>query len=267
MQLSLDCLTMTDITPLELIDCAASAGFDAVTVWTNPQSAFPRQVLTPAMLGDCKRALADTGVAVHAIEAFNLESAEAIEACRPAFELGAEIGAQAVLAYHLGGPGGSEAADLLALMAEVAGEFGLGVNIEPISMGETRTLAEAAALIRASGANAGIVYDTLHLVRAGGSARDLEDIDPALIRHLQIDDGPASLTQEEAMVEATGERLFPGEGAFPLYDLLAPVPRGIPWGIEVPSMRRAAAGKPPQEHAKDCMASLLQLLERLGLER
>jgi len=267
MQLSLDCLTMTDTSPLQLVECAGGAGFDAVTVWTNPLSAFPKQVLTSAMLGDCLRALDDNAVKVHAIEAFELVSAEAIESFRPAFELGARIGARAALFYHLGGPGGGEAAELLALAAQVAGEFGLGVNIEPISMGQTRSLREARDLIRAAGVDAGIVYDTLHLIRSGGSPRDLDEIDPALIRHVQIDDGAAKLSDEEALAEASGERLFPGQGDFPLEDLLRSVPRDIPWGIEVPSIRAAAAGKSPLAHAREAMAAMQGLLGRLGLAR
>lgn len=263
MQLSLDCLTMTDTTPLQLIESAGRAGFDAVTVWTCPQSAFPRQILTPAMLDDCLHALADNGVQVHAIEAFALSSASEIESLRPAFELGARIGARAALAYHLDGPDGNEAADLLALMTRAAGEFGLGVNLEPVSMGRTRTLAQARDLIRAAGVDAGIVYDTVHMIRAGGRECQLDEIDPALIRHVQIDDGPASLPPDEALVEASGERIFPGEGAFPLEDMLRDVPRDIPWGIEVPSIRSAAAGKSPVAHAKDAMAALRNLLERL----
>ncbi len=267
MQLSLDCLTMTDTPPAELIECAGTAGFDAVTVWTNPPSQYPRQVMTPAMLGDCLAALDSTGVKVHSVEAFDLASAEAIEGYRPAFELASRLGAKAALTYHLDGPGGSEAADLLALMVEMAGEYGLGINLEPISMGRTRTLAEASELVRASGANAGICFDTLHLMRSSGNAGDVAGIDTNLIRHIQINDGPLQLTEEEALIEASGERLFPGQGAFPLADLLRNIPRDIPWGIEVPSVRSAASGKPPIDHARDCMASLLGLLERMGIER
>jgi len=267
MQLSLDCLTMTDTPPVELIECAGKAGFDAVTVWTNPPSQYPRQVMTPAMLGDCLAALDATGVKVHSAEAFDLASAEAIESYRPGFELAAKLGAKAALTYHLDGPDGDEAADLLALMVEVAGEYGLGINLEPISMGKTRTLTEAGALVRASGSNAGICFDTLHLMRSGGSPSDVDAIDTSLIRHIQINDGLAELTEEEALVEASGERLFPGQGAFPLDDLLRNVPRDIPWGIEVPSVRSMASGTPPSDYARDCMAAMLGLLGRMGPER
>lgn len=262
--LSLDCLTLTDTSPVDLVKSAGSAGFELVTVWTNPRSAFPLQPLTPAMAGECIRALEDYGVSVHAIEAFELSSCSEIDGYRPALELGAWIGGKTVLVYHGGVPDRSEAADLLAYAVQVAGEFGLAVNLEPISMGMTRTVQDGLDLIGAAGVNAGIVFDTVHFMRSGGTVRDLDDIDPAIIRHVQINDGPAHLPPDQVLTEAMSERMLPGEGEFPLVDLLRRVPADIPWGIEAPRTRSADAGKSSHDQASEAIAAMRRLLHRLG---
>ena len=134
-------------------------------------------------------------------------------------------------------------------------------------MGRTRTLAEARDLIREAGVDAGILYDTYHLMRSGARAEDVAAIGPGLIRYIQINDGPATIPPEEMLAEAAGKRLYPGEGVFPLVDLLASAPTGIPWAIETPSLRRARAGMPPQMQAQEAMAALQRLLRAMPSNR
>jgi sugar phosphate isomerase/epimerase len=267
MQLSLDCLTLTDTSPTEHVAAAGAAGFDLVSLWTLPESAYPRQVLTAQNLADCRRALDDNGVTVHTLEAFNLSCEDDIESYRPGLEMGAGLGAKLALAYHHGNPNRSHAAELLARFAETAREYALGTVLEPVNVGDTRTLAEGSALIRASGSDAGLLFDTYHLIRTGGRPEDIDAVEPGLIRYVQINDGPLQIPDEEVLAEVMGERLYPGLGEFPLAEMLSRIPTGIPWAIEAPSLSRAAAGRSAVEQAREALASLESLLERLGLPR
>jgi sugar phosphate isomerase/epimerase len=264
MHLSLDCLTLTDTSPAELIRCAAAAGFDLVSLWLNPPVPFPNQLMTPAMARECMELMAGTSVRAHCMEAFDLVSVAAMRACRPSLELGAQFGCKAVLAYHGANPDRTEAAETLAALVELAGEYGLGVNLEPVAFARTRTLAEAEHLILDAVVDAGIIFDTLYLVRNGGSVDDLKSLPPGRIRYVQINDGIAHMPPEDMLAEASGERLYPGEGVFPLAEMLREAPRDVPWGVEAPSLRRARAGITPQNQAREAMAAMRNLLDSLG---
>ena len=263
--LSLDCLTLTDTSPADLIRSAAAAGFDLVSLWVNRPAPYPRQVLTPEKVSACAALFADTGVGVHNVEAFDLVSEAAVGACRLALETGARLGAKAALVFHHSNTDRTEVIDALASFVELADSFGLGVNLEPIAMGQTRTLAEAQDLIREAGVDAGILYDTYHLMRSGGRPEDVAAIEPGLIRYVQINDGLATIASEDMLAETVGERLYPGKGAFPLVELLASAPTDIPWAIETPSLRRTRAGVTPEMQAQEAMAALQRLLSAIAL--
>lgn len=258
--LSLDSLTLTDTLPADLIASAGGAGFDMVSLSVHPP-AYPRQLLTPAMEATCAALLADTGIRPFALEAFDLVSEEAVDASRPALELGARLGAKAAVAFNLRNADRSHVADLLARFTLLAAEYDIGVNFEPIATGRTRTLAEAEALIADAGVDAGIVFDILHLVRTGGCAADVRAVAPGRIRHVQLSDGPEAVPEGGAGFEAGQERLYPGDGVFPLIELLRAAPIDVPWGIEAPSMSRVKAGMSPAAQALEAMAAMRRVIE------
>ena len=109
----------------------------------------------------------------------------------------------------------------------------------------------------------GIVLDALHLVREGGTVADVRAMEPGLIRYVQLCDGPASLPPEERPLEASLSDCLPGEGVFPLVELLADAPTDIPWGIEAPSRHRAARGKSAEMQAKAAMAAVRGLIDKI----
>lgn len=263
MKLSLDCTTLTNTRPVDIIRSAGSAGFDLVSLWLQPPALYPLQLVTAGMHQECASALKESGIRVHSLEVFDLHSLDAIRSYRPALELGAQLGAGAAVAINARNPDAAEASDLLATFVELAGEYNLGVNIEPIALCKTATLAQARELIRTAGVDAGIVLDLYHLVRSGGTVADIRGMEPGLIRHVQIDDGVASPSMETIIAEATRERPYPGEGAFPLVELLGAVPTDISWGIEVPSVRRAESGMSAEMQAKAAMAALRRLLSQI----
>lgn len=264
--LSLDCLTLTDTRPQDMILAAASAGFDLVSLWFQLPPIYPSSPVSKENVGECARLLKDTGVGFHMLEAFELTSREAAEACRPAFELGARLGGRAALCYHNESIELPEAEDVLGRFAEVAAEFGLVTYVEAIAMGRTATLAQARDLIRASGAEAKILFDTWHLMRTGGGPAEVAAIEPELFGYVQINDGSLSNPPADAMaalLEVGGERLYIGTGEFPLADLLRHVPRDIPWGVETPSLSRVAAGKSAADQGRECMAAMRELLANI----
>lgn len=77
--------------------------------------------------------------------------------------------------------------------------------------------------------------DALHLHRSGGTPADLatrRDV-PILLAQL-CDARSQSPPRHRLREESLGDRLYPGQGALPLADLLAALPAGVPITVEAP---------------------------------
>jgi sugar phosphate isomerase/epimerase len=125
-------------------------------------------------------------------------------------------------------------------------------------------LPTALELVRAVGAdNLGIVLDSWHLARSGGSPALLDAGAAACIGALQLSDRTrAQILQPYRPMSG---RLLPGDGELALVDLLRRVFAAhpdVPVGIEVISddMRALSAS----QAASAAAASLRRLLDRLG---
>lgn len=248
---------------VDLIRSAKSAGFDLVSLWVQAPPIFPLQLVTQAKAKACAAALAETGIRVGPLEVFVLSSAEAVKSYRPALELGAQLGAKTASAINIHNADPVEVSELLAQLAELAGEYGLGVTLEPLAMFETSTLAQAREIIRAARVDAGIVLDAFHLVHKDATAADVRAMEPGLIRHVQLCDGALPVTQEQMHYEASYERLYPGDGVFPLVELLSEAPTDVSRGIEAPSRRRAESGVSAEMQAKEAMTAMRRIIDRI----
>lgn len=262
-KLSLDSLTVTDTKPQDLIRAAGATGFDTVSLWVQAPALFPSPLATRDSEAECARLLADNGLEVISLECFDLHSAEAVEAYRPALELGARLGGKAALAINYSNGDAAHTADVLAKFAEAAREFGLGVNLEPVAGGKSPRLAQALAIIRASGADVGICLDPHHVFRSGDTVADVAAVEPGLIRYVQICDGPLVQPAAIAATEAVCERAYPGDGEFPLLDFLRAAPRDTPLGMECPSLSRAQAGRNAQAQGEEGIAKIRRIIEAL----
>jgi sugar phosphate isomerase/epimerase len=131
-------------------------------------------------------------------------------------------------------------------------------------MGNVRTPQDGLDLIAAAGVEARLVLDCVHLVRTGCTADDVRAVPAARIGHLQLCDGPASLTPEEIGVEAMADRLYPGEGTFPLVDILAAIPEDVTIGLEVPNLARQRRGLSGTERAREAIDAAQSVLARVG---
>ncbi|MFA7588694.1 MAG: hypothetical protein WCY11_21320, partial [Novosphingobium sp.] len=60
------------------------------------------------------------------------------------------------------------------------------------------------------------------------------------------------------------DRELPGDGDFPLLDLLRALPSSTALDVEVPSVKRAAQGISGSERAREAVARVRDLLSRAG---
>jgi len=246
----LEQINVFDVGPLGLVDIAAGLGVDKVSFWTAGAELLPGASLVTE---DSKRAvrqrLDDLGVMADSIEAFMLSEEADVGNWRRAFDVGAYLGATTVAVINAVLAEPRRAAEALADFAAEADRFGLVTNLEPISMGCTRTLDEAQEIIRLSGSRtARIAVDVLHLVRTGGSPAAVAKLDPSLIGYAQICDG-LSAAPEDLIHEAAFERLAPGEGQFPLEEFISTLPAHTVIGVEVPMLKRREMGMSAHERA------------------
>ena len=274
--LALHHFTLTDASPLELVTIAAEVGCGAVCLFVDsPADAAPGQDLpavqfpavTPALAGAMKARLADCGVVVTNIEFFPLGPETRLEAFRPRLALGAELGARlAVTHVHDSDP--HRAVDTLARFGQLAAEYGLQVGLEFMGLSPAcASLAKAVALVTAAGqANIAVAVDALHLQRTGGTPAQVRALDPGLIAYAQLCDGPAladpttALDTERYLAEAF-DRLAPGEGVFPLPELVRALPADNWYDVEAPSPTLAARGIAPLERARRAVDAARQLLD------
>jgi sugar phosphate isomerase/epimerase len=237
-RLSLAPLTINEAGPLELIDAARAGGFDAVTLRViGPPGVTPveRVAGNRALIATIRRRLAETGIGVFAATGMWLTPDFTVARIEPALATAAELGAVHCLAAGWD-PDRARLVANFAALCEAAAGFGLGIAFEFMPYTEVKTVEDAARLLReAAQPNAGLVIDALHLARSGGVPITAAAIPSERIAYLQLCDAPRVKPPGlEPRAESLGHRLYPGDGALPLFDLMDALPRNITIDVEAP---------------------------------
>tara|TARA_R110002033_G_scaffold22819_5_gene54714 strand:+ start:3470 stop:4276 length:807 start_codon:yes stop_codon:yes gene_type:complete len=237
-KLALHQITMMEDGPEGLVRFAAGAGLDGVCLFTaTPLDASGRDmfpVVDPATASSFRRLLRDHDLRIINAEYFPVMPGQDVAAYLPAIALAAELDAKR-LVTHIHETDGQRAGDQLSKLCTIARGHGLAVGLEFTGFaGGCNSLASAVALHgRVDQPNLGIAIDALHLIRTGGSLADVQEIDPAIIVYAQLCDGPDLHIAEDYIAEAMN-RMIPGEGVFPLRDLVALLGPHVDIDIEVP---------------------------------
>jgi sugar phosphate isomerase/epimerase len=263
-RMSLAALTILDAGPVEQIRAAAAAGFDAVGLRLVPSEATDVTVVGDApMQREIKRLLADTGLSVVDMEIIRLLPDMDVATLLPALEVGAELGACYVLVTG-NDPDPRRARENFASLCAAAAGFDLRVMLEFVSYRCVHTIEDAHQMIQEVGhAHAGICVDPLHLSRSGGNPEAIRPLDPSLFPYMQFCDArPLSSTPPAAAElarESLSGRLYPGEGALWLPELLDALPAQLPLSVEAPCMQHAHL--PPTERARLAAQATRKFLE------
>jgi sugar phosphate isomerase/epimerase len=236
--------SLINVPPPEFVRAAAAAGFRQVSLRVaaglealgKGEPSGPYRLLEDqALQRETRRALAETGVGVVEAEYVFLTPELEIGDYRRLLEVGAELGARQVVAVFFGYDDEAGIAADFSRLCELAAECGLVAIIEFVAPTSVDSIEKCGRVISAAGkANAGILVDSLHLFRTGGSIERLAAMNPALIVNCQLSDGLMSLgaTWQPDMPR---NRMQLGDGDFPLRRLVAALPPGVPIAIEVPS--------------------------------
>jgi len=263
--LSLDPLTL-DVSSPEMVDFAADAGFDHVGFWIiAPFDGFPRPILRKdtADFEQVREKLTSRGLTAGNLEVFNLTPQfRADRACQAALETGALLGAASATAVFMADIDEALALDKLKELCRAAADFGLRINVEFMALSPSmNSMAQAIRVVEnAHAANAALTMDCLHLMRTGATLEEIAKLDPAMVGHIQICDGPMNMPAERQLWEAGDHRLYPGEGEFPLAEIFRLLPKDKIVGAEIPRTADMQNGISQSDIAKRCRETATALL-------
>jgi sugar phosphate isomerase/epimerase len=230
-------LSMIELTPPELVEAAADAGFEHVSMRLAPASAGESQHLmiggTPMMRETLAR-MRDRGVSVHDVELVRLTPETEVADLEPLLEAAAALGAKHIL---VAGDSDDEPAvgQRLGELCALGAPYGLRMALEFMPWRGIKSLPSARRVVEAAG-NGGIVVDAIHLARSGGTPDDLVLLPKGMWAYFQICDAVAEAPSsvEQLLFQARSARLPPGQGGLDLVAMICAIPPDTMVSIEVP---------------------------------
>lgn len=265
---SLAALTVLELTPPEMVDCAAAAGFSHVGIRLLPATPTePRYGIvgdTP-LLREVEQRLAATGVRVLDVEIFRIKPDTRVGDYEAAMATAARLGASELLVAG-NDPDEARLIDTFAAFCDLAASYRLGADLEFMPWTDAKDLMQAARIVERTGRdNAGMLIDAFHLSRSRSRIEDIATIPASRLHFMQLCDVPVAIpaTMDAILAEARGERLFPGEGGIDLPGLLRAVPRDLPLSVEVPTLALSKTVN-AVERARRALAATRRVLAECG---
>jgi sugar phosphate isomerase/epimerase len=269
--ISLAALTVLELTPQEMVSCAAAAGYSHVglrLVAATPTEPQYELVGDTPLVREVERRLADTGLRVLDVEILRLTPETRVAEFEPVLATAARLGARELLVAG-NDPDEARLVDRFGALCDLAARYRLGANLEFMPWTDAKDLRQAARIVAAVGrANGGVLIDPFHFSRSRSRLGDVAAVPPAQLRFLQFCDVPAALppTMDAIVAEARTERRLPGDGELDLVALLRAVPADLPISVEVP-MRTLAATVGAGERARRALQATKRVLQQLGAPR
>jgi sugar phosphate isomerase/epimerase len=234
--LSLAAATVLGVSPIEVIDVAARAGFAAVGVRLSPGDLPRARSYGPRTLRQARRRADQLGLSILDVEIARLRPGTTPRDFEFMLEGAALLGARHLLTVGED-PDEGRLVERLADLVERSSAYGVRPVLEFMPFSEVRTLAQALRIVSLAGEpSPGVLIDALHLARSGGSDADVAKVRPHLLPYAHLCDAPATVPDEPDQLrwEARAARLLPGQGGLPLVEFIRALPTGIPLGVEVP---------------------------------
>ncbi|CAN5645721.1 sugar phosphate isomerase/epimerase [soil metagenome] len=241
---SLAYLTSSTCTAIGAVQLAAELGYVGVGLRllpNTPGGACQALLDNPAAQREVKAVLRDTGVCVLDLEIIRIGPDFDPAHYAPLLDMGAALGAQAVL---VAGDDTDRArlADAYGRLCEAMMPTGMTADLEFMPWTGVPHARAALDVVERAGrpSNAGILIDALHVDRSDTSLEDLRSVPRELLHYAQICDAPGAarvgrpFTTEEMIHTAREARLPPGEGDIDLQALFAALPADLPVSVEVP---------------------------------
>jgi sugar phosphate isomerase/epimerase len=243
-QFSLAHLTVLGLSPPDMIEVAAAAGYSFVGLRLNAVTATePKYSLhkDKRLLQQTKRALAASRVRVLDVELIRLTPSFKVGDYDALLDVSAELGARHLIVQGAD----ADVARVIEHYGQVcnaAAARNLTADLEFVTWTETPGLTRAAQILAGvRHDNAGLLVDTLHFSRSNCDLQELANLPRSWFNYAQVCDAPAEppATVDELIHAARNERLFLGTGGLSLHGILDALPPGIPYSVEIPNMNLA----------------------------
>lgn len=266
---SLAALTVLELSPPDMVEIAARAGYSHVGLRLEPATAQEQHFPLMADAGlrrQTHQRLSDTGVKVLDVEILRLKADTQVADFRALLQVGAEFGASELL---VAGNDANEQrlTENFAALCDLAKPFGIYPHLEFMPWTDARDLAQALQIVeRAGRSNAGVLVDAFHFDRSGSSLAQLAGAvaqQPQRFRYAQLCDvaGPRPDDMDEILRQARNERRFPGDGNCDLHGLLSALPEAIALSLEIPTRQLLEQGVSAFERAKMALDKTRALLQ------
>jgi len=265
---SLAALTVLELSPPDMVEVAARAGYSHVGLRTEP--ATPEEYHFPLLRDpDLRRQTAarlrDTGVKVLDIEILRLKPATLVADFEPHLAVGAEFGATELLVAG-NDPDEQRLTDNFAALCDLAAKYGIHPHMEFMPWTDCKDFAQARRVVEGAGrANGCVLIDAFHFDRSASRLEDIALLSPTRMRYAQLCDviGPRPDSMDEILRQARQERRFPGDGDCDLLGLLRGLPANIPLSLEIPTRQLLEQGISALQRAQMALDKTRSVLERL----
>ncbi len=252
---------LPEFTPVQMVAAAVGSGFEAVGLWVETDK------WDAGVTREIRRIVADSGLIVLDAEVIWIRPGPLDPGHLRIVDIAAEVDARNLLVVS-SDPDLDATAEKLGALIDHARPAGISVSLEFGAFTEMKSLAMTLDVLERTGRpDARLLIDPLHLARTGGGPADVARVPRERFTYAQFCDAPASGPSVEdikgIIEEAVDGRLFPGDGALPLNDLLQALPAGIPLSVELRSKALRDAWPDAIDRAKALKVATDRYLARL----
>ena len=264
--LSLAALTVLELAPDEQILCAEKTGYQGVglrLIPATPTELHYSLITDLARRAKVKNLISSTGMKVFDIEIFRLKPDTCLNDYLPFIELGAELGSKNMLVAGNDSDWSRMADNWLAL-CEMTQQFDIKPHMEPMPWTDVKSYLDGVKFVDSASPEMGaVLIDPIHFFRAGGEPNQIDQRHAKKMGYVQLADAPMPTpdTMDEILRQAREDRLPPGEGDFPLIELLRKLPSDLPISVEIPLAPRWGCATADQK-AQLVRDYTLKLLEK-----
>ena len=252
---SLAALTVLELSPPNMVEAAARAGYSHVGLRlvpaTEQEQHFPL-VADASLRRQTQARLRDTGIKVLDLEILRLKPDTCVADFKAILDVGAELGGTELLVAG-NDPDESRLTERFAHLCDLAADYGIYPHLEFMPWTDVRDLRQAMRVVaNADRGNACVLVDAFHFNRSASALADLATLAPERMRYAQLCDvaGPVPDDMDEILRQARNERRFPGDGDADLVGLLRALPANVPLSLEIPTRQLLEQGISGEQRAR-----------------
>ncbi|WP_434309216.1 sugar phosphate isomerase/epimerase family protein [Hominifimenecus sp. rT4P-3] len=230
--------------PPEMIYNAYQLGFDMVSIrgiaQGVPGEVYFDLVHDANLFHLTEKAMEETGISIHDMDLIAIREDTDIRSYEADLEAAAKLNVEGVVS-SIWTPNTDKYTEKFAQLCDLAAIYGMTVNLEFVTWAEVTNLTGAKALLETvKKENARILVDTLHWHRSRVKLSDLEGCLPQWFDLVHVCDIAADMppTKEELARTGRQERLYPGEGAADIRNIVGHIRKEAVIALEIPNRQR-----------------------------